>query len=945
VEGEEAMKRLLSGMILSLLSISIFTATFNIQLVKASGTIYIRADGSVDPPTAPIRRDGNIYTITSDITEPVVVQKNNIVIDGVGYTVQGARSGIGIDLSNTMNVTVKSTRIVWFETGILLSDSSGNTLSGNTLANNTKYGVSLVGSSRNTLRRNNIISNKLGIYLKGSFNTLSGNTIENNDQGIELDSSSGNELSDNSITNNQQHILLVWSSGNTLSSNLITNNYYDGIWLWASSRNTLFNNSVRSNYGHGIVLYGSSLNTLDRNNIVDNYQYGLYLTSTIYSGSTENRIFRNTVTRNGGGIQIYRENWGIPASYNNLIYHNNFINNTVQVRAQYENTWDDGYPSGGNHWSDYTGMDELSGPYQNETGSDGIGDTPHIIDAKNRDRYPLMNPWTPPPTPDFSITASPTSLIIQQGDLATSTITIASVNGFDQPVQLTVSGAPTGVTTTLSPEQVTPPPDGSTTSTLTVSVGTTATPGSYTLTVTGTSGTITHSVDIILEIAGAPLEKHLQIFTRPYQPIAELTVSYEWIDRSDGENIYKISKIQIKLVGFTGYYRLFIRDRHKNILWSDWGWSGINLIKSYSSEAVPLTPHDSYEIGISLKGVDDITALVKPFLKFTDWYIKVFEKMIAGPYSILIPHSVLMEMFKPEEWKMWEESPIVVVKSSTTQFYPESPEVPEYVNMVPNLHLAYLASPAELRVYDSEGRVTGLVNGEVREEIPNSAYFNKTVMILSPSDSYRHEVAGTEVGLYRLTIALIIEEDGNAFIAADIPISANTIHQYTVDWGALALGEEGVTVQVDSDGDGVFELTFTSDSELTRDEFLLLSDITKPVANAGSNQTVYVGATITFDAGGSSDNIGIVSYEWDFGDGTTGTGKTANHTYANSGTYIVTLTVKDAAGNSDTDSITVTVLAVEAFPLWIVGALTALLAITAVATLLWKRRKQSPTKG
>jgi hypothetical protein len=54
------------------------------------------------------------------------------------------------------------------------------------------------------------------------------------------------------------------------------------------------------------------------------------------------------------------------------------------------NVWDDGYPSGGNYWSDYAGVDEKSGPGQNLTGSDGIGDTHYIIDGNNRDRYPLM---------------------------------------------------------------------------------------------------------------------------------------------------------------------------------------------------------------------------------------------------------------------------------------------------------------------------------------------------------------------------------------------------------------------------------------------------------------------------------------------------------------------------------------------------------------------------
>ena len=113
--------------------------------------------------------------------------------------------------------------------------------------------------------------------------------------------------------------------------------------------------------------------------------------------------------------------------------------------------------------------------------------------------------FTPPVTPYFLITASPTSLIIQQDDADTSTITIESINSFNQPVQLSVSGAPSGVTTTLNPEQVTPPLDGSTISTLTVSVDTTVTTRSYTLTVTGTSDALTYSTYISLEIKGVPV--------------------------------------------------------------------------------------------------------------------------------------------------------------------------------------------------------------------------------------------------------------------------------------------------------------------------------------------------------------------------------------------------------------------------------------------------------
>lgn len=59
-----------------------------------------------------------------------------------------------------------------------------------------------------------------------------------------------------------------------------------------------------------------------------------------------------------------------------------------------ENFWDNGYPTGGNYWSDYNGTDFYGGPHQNETGSDGIGDTPYCILLGNRtmnvDNYPLF---------------------------------------------------------------------------------------------------------------------------------------------------------------------------------------------------------------------------------------------------------------------------------------------------------------------------------------------------------------------------------------------------------------------------------------------------------------------------------------------------------------------------------------------------------------------------
>jgi hypothetical protein len=98
-------------MVLTLLFTSMFTLTFNIQTVKASGTIYIKADGSVDPPTANITSTDNItYTFTNNNYDEIVVERDNIVVDGAYLTLQGkgAQYSKGINLIGRSNVTIKN---------------------------------------------------------------------------------------------------------------------------------------------------------------------------------------------------------------------------------------------------------------------------------------------------------------------------------------------------------------------------------------------------------------------------------------------------------------------------------------------------------------------------------------------------------------------------------------------------------------------------------------------------------------------------------------------------------------------------------------------------------------------------------------------------------------------------------------------------------------------
>lgn len=78
----------------------------------------------------------------------------------------------------------------------------------------------------------------------------------------------------------------------------------------------------------------------------------------------------------------------------------------------------------------------------------------------------------------------------------------------------------------------------------------------------------------------------------------------------------------------------------------------------------------------------------------------------------------------------------------------------------------------------------------------------------------------------------------------------------------------------------------------------------EPVANPGGPYSGEVGKTITFDASGSTDDGEIVEYSWDFGDGTTGTGETTTHVYYSDTAYLVTLTVTDNNGQTNSKSTT-----------------------------------------
>ena len=427
-------------------------AADGILRVGISAAIYIKSDGSIDPPSAPIQRSGNLYTLENNILinyplDGIIIEKDNIVVDGAGYTLQASGNGTGITLQERNSVTIKNLKITSFRFGIWLYRSSNNNFSRNIITNNG-YGVYFWNSSTyNRLDGSNITTNTyygLVFGRSSDYNSIIGNRITNNNEyGILIyDASNYNSLVGNKIiNNNNEGVGLYYSSKNSFSGNNVTNNGY-GILLGQSSRNNIIRSNISTNTYYGLVLSYSTNNSIVENIITANIEGGAGI--LLSSSSSTNSISRNNVTSNYDGIKliassnnnvignnIMKNNWDgifLSKSLNNLIYHNNIVNNSHQVYTEFSfNVWDDGYPSGGNYWSDYKGVD---------ANSDGIGDTPYIIDTQNKDNYPLTRPWTPHNIAVIEVVTSKT--IVGQGFTISINTTIVNRGDFTENFQVKV---------------------------------------------------------------------------------------------------------------------------------------------------------------------------------------------------------------------------------------------------------------------------------------------------------------------------------------------------------------------------------------------------------------------------------------------------------------------------------------------------------------------------
>lgn len=276
---------------------------------------------------------------------------------------------------------------------VFFNNTVSETLAGELLG----VGFSVRDSDLVNLTENSVSSKAFGINLWNSSQvSVAENQVNSNaGWGIDLHSSSNNSVSNNRISYSAglDGIRLMFSSDNLLSRNRISYSEHSGILLWYDCDNNMIvdNTIQRSGYqgwghGHGAEVLFSSGN-LFANNSISRNNHGIIVIEAPSNIFADNLVYSNSL-----GIQI-------KDASGNRVYHNNFLDNTdwQSLDEGGGNLWDDGYPSGGNYWSNLVGADQFGGPFQNVMGSDGIVDTAYPIEAQGIDHYPLMEPYKAAP--------------------------------------------------------------------------------------------------------------------------------------------------------------------------------------------------------------------------------------------------------------------------------------------------------------------------------------------------------------------------------------------------------------------------------------------------------------------------------------------------------------------------------------------------------------------
>jgi len=368
--------------------------------------------GSWDPDT-------KTCTLTTDLNKTILIDSDNITLDGDGHTIFSNGAQYGVYSYEKEGLAIKNMKIINYSYGIKFEEVKNSIITHNSIVNNKDSGIYLLYlSNNNTISFNNFSDNNnidfgLGadIFLEGcDNNNIIGNNFDNNiksgSRGIFIWFSSNNMILNNKISNTTITIL-DGSTASTIINNTISGGYIldshgngctriinntiseGGIIIEMTGGNTIINNTI-SNNEYGIEFIDNTCCSTVIGNHISNTEYGISLNGGETS-CNNHKIINNNITNNDYGIHISNAN-------DNHIYQNNLIDNTIYNAYEFfddnfdwsenenpVNQWDNGYV--GNHWSDFNeiceGCDDIN--------NNGICDLPYNIPGSSGvDNYPLV---------------------------------------------------------------------------------------------------------------------------------------------------------------------------------------------------------------------------------------------------------------------------------------------------------------------------------------------------------------------------------------------------------------------------------------------------------------------------------------------------------------------------------------------------------------------------
>lgn len=357
----------------------------------------------------------------------VVSSSKNIVLSfdeaAGGCGCPHGEGGDGIDIISSKDVAVSGNYLPWTQGDALhIAYSTNVTVTGNRIGSSGLYGgtalhgMDLIGLSNVTLSGNNFYGT--GLFIEGLGATPNTYTIrpDNTVNGkplyyyngcnsrVTLDqvpvgqviivNCSNVRLTNLKITNTDVGITMIGVKHALVENVNASSNHYQGISLTSSSDVTIKNVDISNmainffdrDAQDGLLITGSNGITIDSSRFVCCELFALRVSSSI-----KVTISSNTFSSVEGMLCL-------SGSTQVRIFHNNFFQETAYLclsDTEPGHFWDNGYPSGGNYWSNYPGVDNCSGPQQNNCRrSDGIGDTPYPIQGGvYKDNYPLMQPF------------------------------------------------------------------------------------------------------------------------------------------------------------------------------------------------------------------------------------------------------------------------------------------------------------------------------------------------------------------------------------------------------------------------------------------------------------------------------------------------------------------------------------------------------------------------